>query len=279
MTSHPVSTEIGAALASFVEGGAGPTHSALSGVFQRSGFGTASPYDRSNTQLQPSKATRIRDTVAAATSETHRARELVDGLLAEYRVARMFDPETDPDMERIRRSKLVATQRAFARVGWELSDMGELRPHAAGAVVSTVGRPAIEDQLERLRRGADDPALLLGTAKEMLESTAKYVMEAFSVPYRDAASFDEIWHHARERLGLLPQQVDPGQAGAAQVREILQSSWAIARMANEVRNLEGTGHGRTLPTAMSPEMAMLVVREACSVAELVLSRLDRATGR
>ena len=53
----------------------------------------------------------------------------------------------------------------------------------------------------------------------------------------------------------------------------------IAGMTNQLRNHEGTGHGRTLPTAISPEVALLVVREACSVTEFVLETLDRQMGR
>lgn len=132
------------------------------------------------------------------------------------------------------------------------------------------GRPAIEDQLTRLRRATDDPALLLGTAKELLESTAKYVLDAFSVPYGASTAFDELWFHARDRLGLHPKDVNLTEPGGEQVREILQASWSIAQMSNRLRNLEGTGHGRTLPTAVTPDTAMLVVREACSVAEMVL---------
>jgi hypothetical protein len=154
-----------------------------------------------------------------------------------------------------------------------------LRPAGIGAISALEGRPAIEDQLARLRRASDDPALLLGTAKEMLESTAKYVLEAFSVPYSSSTDFEQLWFHARDRLGLHPKDVDANRPGGSQVREILQSTWSIARMANELRNMEGTGHGRTLPVAMTPEMALLVVREACSVAQMTLSTLDRHLGR
>jgi hypothetical protein len=49
-------------------------------------------------------------------------------------------------------------------------------------------------------------------------------------------------------------------------------------MSNDLRNVEGTGHGRTLPTGMTSEMALLVVREACSIAQMVLSSLDRRLG-
>lgn len=64
-----------------------------------------------------------------------------------------------------------------------------------------------------------------------------------------------------------------------QVREVLQASWTIARASNEIRNQEGTGHGRTLPTGVTPEMALLIVRESCSVEQLVLASLDRHLGR
>ena len=119
---------------------------------------------------------------------------------------------------------------------------------------------------------------MLGTAKEMLESTAKYALEAFAVPYA-AMDFDQLWFHTRDRLGLHPKDVDVATPGGEQVREILQASWSIARMTNVLRNTEGTGHGRTLPTGVSAEVAHLVVREACSVAQLVLTTLDRQLGR
>jgi hypothetical protein len=217
------------------------------------------------------KEDRVRETISAAVRDLGRSRELVEALLGEYRVAGLFDGD---------RPELVRTaQAAFARIDWELTDGGDLHPAGTAVVAAAQGRPAIEDQLARLRRATGDPALLLGTAKEMLESTAKLVLEEFSVPYSSKTSFDELWFHARDRLGLHPKDVDVNAPGGKQVREILDASWAIARMANEVRNVEGTGHGRTLPTAMSPETALLVVREASSVAQMALSTLDRHLGR
>ena len=80
-------------------------------------------------------------------------------------------------------------------------------------------------------------------------------------------------------FGLLPSQVDTGLAGANNIKAILQSSWSIADEVNKLRGLEGTGHGRTLPTGVTAEMALMVVREACNVAEFALTTLDRVTGR
>lgn len=281
MNKHPVSDEVAAALGAFVGGGVGPTHTKLTRAFSRAGYGGVRPYDTSSRDVhaRPNKEIRIRDTVEAAVRDPHRARELIDSLLLEYRAFGFFMASNDPASETNRRANVRALQKAFARIDWELDDDGDLRPAGVGVVGSVQGRPAIDDQLERLRRATDDPALLLGTAKEMLESTAKYVLEVFEVPYGQRMSFDELWHHARDRLKLLPQQVDTSQPGGTQVQAMLGASWNIARTANELRNLEGTGHGRTLPTGVTPEMALLVVREACSVAELLLSTLDRMIGR
>ncbi len=279
MSRHPVSDEIAATLGAFVTGGDGPRHSVLTRVFARSGYGSAAPYDSRSAVQQMNKEDRVRSAVSAAVREPARARDLVDGLLAEYRAFGFFTTKDDAPAEHARKLTVSAARSAFARVDWELTESGELRPAGVDSVVAVEGRPAIEDQLERLRRATEDPALMLGTAKEMLESTAKYVLEAFSVPYTPATDFDELWFHARDRLGLHPKDVDVGVPGGEQVREILQASWSIARMSNVMRNLEGTGHGRTLPTGVSAQVAHLIVREACSVAQLVLATLDRFLGR
>jgi hypothetical protein len=278
MAKYPVSDEVGAALGAFVAGGVGPKHSTLTRVFARAGYGDAARYDPSDPLQQPNKENRVRDTVAAAARDQHRSRELIEALLAEYRVAGFFTRNQDPALEVHRQDSVQVLKRAFVRIDWELTEDGQIRPAGIGALSALEGRPAIEDQLARLRRATDDPALLLGTAKEMLESTAKYVLDVFTVPYSPASDFDELWFHARDRLGLHPKDVDISQPGGQQIREILQASWSIARMSNDLRNVEGTGHGRTLPTGMTSEMALLVVREACSIAQMVLSSLDRRLG-
>ena len=278
MSRHPVGSEVAATLGAFVTGGDGPRHSVLTRVFARTGYVDAAPYDSRSPKQQMNKEDRVRNAGAAAVHEPARARDLVEGLLDEYRAFGFFTTDDDQQKEHTRKLMVSAARSAFARIGWELAETGELRPAGVEAVIAVEGRPAIEDQLERLRRATEDPALMLGTAKEMLESTAKYVLEAFSVPYSRTTDFDELWSHARDRLGLHPRNVDVDEPGGEQVRQILQASWSIACMSNALRNLEGTGHGRTLPTGVTPEVAHLVVREACSVAQLVLATLDRYLG-
>lgn len=273
MLQSPVNDEVAGALAAFWFGGTGPSHSKIASVFATAGYGDDDPWVP-ETQ-KPNKEERVLAVLRAARRRPERARQLVDALLVQLRVAGCFDSARTSvyDRDRVR-----TAQRAFRPLGWVLSDDGFLSP--AGAIdLTTGGREALDEQVDRLRRATDDPGQLLGSAKDLLEAVAKFVMEEFGVTVAKSDSFDHSWHLARERLNLLPAQVNQALPGANNIRAILQSSWTIAEQVNKLRNLQGTGHGRTLPTGVSADMALLVVREACSVAEFVLATLDRTMGR
>ncbi len=271
MPQAPVSDEIAAALGRFFLGGIGPSHSKIGNCFAGAGYAADDPY--TPTTGQPNKEIRVRTVLMAARRRPERARELVEALLVQMRVDGCFDPERSGyDKQNVR-----GAQRAFSREGWALADDGMLSP--TGAIdLSTGGRQALDEQLDRLRRGCGDAGQLLGSAKDLLEAVAKFVLEEFSVQIPRNADFDYLWHLARDRLGLLPEQVNQALPGARNIQAILQSSWKIAEQVNKLRGLQGTGHGRTLPTGVSADMALLVVREACIVAEFTLVTLDRLTG-
>lgn len=211
---------------------------------------------------RPNKESRVLRAFAVARKEPARARKLIDGLLSALRLANLIGEGVGgEDVDRLRR--------ALGSAGWYLTDGGYLRAFA-GVEVDTGGREALDEQLERLHRSTADPGLLIGTAKDLLEAVAKFVLEELGFPTTTKMDFGQVWHLARERLGVLPEQVDPDLPGAAAIKAIHQSTWRIAE--------QGTGHGRTLPTGISEELALLVVREAGSVAEYMIRLLDRSRG-
>jgi hypothetical protein len=272
MPTQPVTDEIAAAFSALFFGGAGPSHSHLTTAFMQAGYGDAAPYDA---RVQgPNKQVRVTTTFRAARRRPDRARELVDALLVGLRVQGHFDT----DNPRYDVANVRALRQALMRAGWFLTDDGVLT--AQGPInLATGGRKALDEQLERLRKATDDPAQLVGSAKDLLEAVPKFVLEELGLPVPRNADFGHLWYLARERLGLLPEQVDATLPGSKQIKVILQSAWKIAEQVNELRNLQGTGHGRTLPTALHADLALLVVREACSVADLMLSQLDRQHGQ
>lgn len=236
-----MSEEIAGALGLFFHGGSGPSHSTLTGVFARAGYGDVDRYLPGDPS-SPNKETRVQTVVRAAVRRPNRGRELVDGLLAALRLTSAFT-STDPEDRR----RVAATRAAFRRAGWTLSEDGSLSRLGTIDLV-TGGRHALDEQVERLRRSTDDPGQLIGAAKDLLEAVAKLVLEELGYPA--PADFNQLWYLARERLGVHPSQVVGD--GAAQVRRILGASWTIAAQVNELRNLQRTGHGRTLPTGSRP---------------------------
>lgn len=158
--------EIAAACAVYFHSGAGPSHSKLTTAFAAGGYASDDPYNP--TEGTPNKETRVYTVISAAVRRPQTAKKLIEALLTPLRVAGWFDHDRPSFDEH----NFKALRQAFNRSGWELTDDGQLTP--IGAIdLSTGGRDALDEHITRLRRSTDDPGALLGSAKDLLESTAK----------------------------------------------------------------------------------------------------------
>lgn len=269
MATSLLNDEIVSALAWFFYGGSGPTHTELTRAFRAAGYGDDDPYDPQ--ERLPNKQERVLSVGAAAVRRPAGERKLIDGLLSGLRQRGCFrDPEFEASAENLRRVAL--------RAGWRIDAGGYFS--TIGAVdLETGGRAALDEQLSRIQRSIDDPGALLGTAKDLLEAICRFVLEEWGALPAHRMKFDHMLHLALDRLDLLPADVDMSQPGAKEVRTIRQSSITIAKAVRDLRNLQGTGHGRTLPTGVTPEVGRYVIREAAHVAELMLGTHDRRMGR
>ncbi|WP_186324511.1 abortive infection family protein [Microbacterium paludicola] len=269
MNSSSLNDEIAGALGRFFFSGAGPSHGALTQAFTSAGVGQHDPYD--STLGTPNKQQRVLEVSRRAQRDTFASKKLLENLLNALRLDGAFRDASQSDNVQNLRAALLHT-------GWNLSEDGRLE--RAGFVdLDTGGRQALDEQLERLRRNMDDPAALLGIAKELLEAVGKFILDDGGMTLPKNAPFDMIITLAFDRLSFVTGRVDETIPGARQVRDIHSSAKKIAQQVNELRNLQGTGHGRTLPTGISPETARFVIREVTHVAELMLSTHDRQMGR
>lgn len=209
MPSAPVSDDIAAALAAFFHRGEGPSHSTVSRVLTAAGLNDN--YEYKPDVVGVSKEQRVLRAFNRAAREGG-GRRLVEGLLSALRHSGLIgvtEPDRTDDERRLRL--------ALGRSGWLLTEDGQL--HAfAGADLDTGGREALEENLRRLRSSTADPALLIGTAKDLLEAVAKFVLEESGITMPASASFDQLWHVARERLGVLPERVDQAVPGFEAIR-------------------------------------------------------------
>jgi hypothetical protein len=271
MPQAVLTRDVAAALGRFFTGGAGPTHSELDEIFASTGMKAVDP---KRIDQNATKEVRVRTVLSGAIrTDSATGKEIVEQLLAKMRVRGSFDPSSE-HFPVDGKAVIEAAQRAFRSAGWALDDEGHLAPEILTGLDHHLQRQAIEASIDRIRRSPDDAALLLGTAKELLETTSRYVLEEVGQPAREAADFGELLYFARERLGLLPQSVSQGDPAARTVREVYDGLWKVAKAVNELRNAEGTGHGRTSLPTVSPETARVIVQAAALLGALLLDTLD-----
>lgn len=204
----------------------------------------------------------------------------------EASVSWMFKAENRAaQQERIQR-----LQRLFARDGNTLSDDGvlaggaRLPPHVGS--LDTLTDPAvIHEHLERIGRAvqSDDPAQAIGSAKELIESTAKLVLRERGEQISGREEVPELVKRAQELLLVHPTQAAPGPDGTPPVKRILGGASTVAIGVAELRNSGfGTGHGgEAVRAGLGPRHARLAVNAATTWCEFVLDTLadDRAPWR
>jgi hypothetical protein len=147
---------------------------------------------------------------------------------------------------------------------------------AADSLAGLQDASAIREQLDRIQRAiADDPALAVGSAKELIESTAKVVLSERGIPVSDKADLPELVRQAQQALGLHPSSAAPGPDGTDAVKRILGAVSTIAAGLAELRNRGyGTGHGAARArVGLRPRHAHLAVNAAFTWCQLMLDTL------
>lgn len=112
--------------------------------------------------------------------------------------------------------------------------------------VASLDAPEINRQLTRLRDAvSEDPALAIGTAKEILETTCKTILEDLGVVVASEWDVPELLKQTRKQLKLLPDDVPASAKGAETIRRLLSNLGQLGVGLSELRNLYGSGHGRS----------------------------------
>jgi hypothetical protein len=150
-------------------------------------------------------------------------------------------------------------------------------PKVTAEALSALDDPgAIRDHLDRIERNlADDPRLAVGSAKELVESTAKLVLKRSGVEYGKSDDLPSLVSKAHTALGISAKQVEDSAENAVGVRTLLGAVSRIGVGMAELRNQVGTGHGQAeVPTWVTPRHARLAVGSAHVWCQFVLETLE-----
>lgn len=195
------------------------------------------------------------------------------------RVMRVYEVVLSEHVSDETRDRLTVT---LNRDGWRVDEYHRIVPiddtRAAVAPLSGLGAlrttEGIEEAFNRLGLLLDgDPAGVIGAAKELLEATAKTVLDHLGIAYTDREDFSALLPRAQAALGLGAAGVDGSIDSAPSIRRILGGLASIAQGIDELRNAEGGGHGRVRATRLTTRHARLVVNSARAWCEIVLDTL------
>ena len=175
-----------------------------------------------------------------------------------------WDANWDPSQE------IQRLRRLFARDGYTLTDAGEITggpmSAIAPAVLSNLTDPAvILGHISRIDAAIEheDPAQAIGSAKELVESTAKLILKDRGFSFTKDDDMTALVNRAMEALAIHPKSASTGPDGGGAVKRILGSTISVTGGMTELRNSYGTGHGPAdTPSALGVRHARLAINSA-----------------
>ena len=176
------------------------------------------------------------------------------------------------------------------RDGWSLVDMRRLL--AVDATGSSRGNPLfrraelslrtsavvlssawMHQEIERIEAAIEtDPALAIGTAKEMVETCCKHIAEALKVELPANPDMPVLVKAVLKGLRLVPENIPEVLQGGGEHQRTLRSLSQITQGLAELRKLYGTGHGRAAShRGLDARHARLAVASAAAFVEFVVA--------
>jgi hypothetical protein len=164
--------------------------------------------------------------------------------------------------------KIAGRPRFVAQAFGELGGRSVLR---ARSVADALDAAWMQKEIERLENAVDrDPALAIGTAKELVESCCKTVLTKRGVTYAPNADLPTLTKLVAKELGLVPEGITDAAKGAQTIKLILRNLAALTQYLAELRSLYGSGHGRDgRHKGLQPRHARLAVGSAVSFIDFV----------
>lgn len=204
-------------------------------------------------------------------------------------LAETVHPVVRSDEEEVRRAVETYNQH-LRRDGWELRQVDNISGHpifegrrlcpGAEHAINDVERASeilsshyVDRQIRRLRASVEsDPELAIGTAKELVETICKAIIEQRAE--HDQLNSDDLPSLARaalKSLRLTREDIPEPARGAKTIKRLLSNFGQVVQALAELRNHYGTGHGKRAGTrSIQPRHARLAVGAASAFATFVL---------
>jgi hypothetical protein len=167
--------------------------------------------------------------------------------------------------------------RSLQRDGVPITDDGDLTTTVVALNVPLsdfhrLSEPGVVQQhLERMSVNVErDPAAAVGSAKELVESVCKFILEDYGIDYNKNDSLLDLYKKAAKALKLNREAVPESAKGSEAAQRVLQNLATAVQSLAELRNELGLGHGKTKPSPAFARHARLAFNASRAVVEFLL---------
>ena len=134
-------------------------------------------------------------------------------------------------------------------------------------IVTRVDADYLRQQISRMADAVEsDPALAIGTAKELIETCCKTILEERGESFEKDPDMPELTKAVFKQLKMTRDDVPDAAEGAESIKRVLSNLGSISNELARLRNLYGTGHGKLADMpSLSPRHAKLAVGSAATL--------------
>lgn len=147
----------------------------------------------------------------------------------------------------------------------------------ARSVAEALDASWMQKEIERLENAVEtDPALAIGTAKELLETCCKSILLRRNVTIGKNDDLPKLTKALTKELKLVPEGISNEAKGAETIRLLLRNLSTTTKYLSELRNLYGSGHGRDGSyRGLEPRHARLAVGAAVAFIDFVTATYQK----
>lgn len=203
-------------------------------------------------------------------------------------LAEMVHPVVRPDSEDAERIvegfngylrrdgwELVVTDEISGRAIYAGRRTGGLKKASDALTLERYGRMSKPDEIRahmrRIHAGLErDPPAAIASAKELVETTCKVILDAYRVEYTRRDEVMDLYKKLSKALELRAADIPESRRGSEAAQQALRSLVSVVQSLAELRNELGLGHGRSGPHPGNLRHARLAFNAATTVVEFLL---------
>ncbi|MDK9424791.1 abortive infection family protein [Vibrio parahaemolyticus] len=246
-----------------------PSHSDLEFQINRAGLMHVDP----NKDGSPvGKAKRLRIVLNwAMENDIAKAEKLIAGTISSVKGCGGFRT-TSPNF--VGADAIADLGSALRPEGIILGEDGSISPVALDNLSGRNLTQALRGYVDRAKKGIEDAALVVGTSKDLMEAVAAHVIQDLWGSYPSTANFPSLLGQAFVALDMATPEQKPVQ-GEHQRCRLERSLYETACSINNLRNKQGSGHGRPWVPDLRASEAKAAVEFIGAISELMLDNLER----